>query len=277
MPHILPPSSRVSNCSAIWSPIPDPATNTTQWLCIGVVSVDGLCIYEAGIIPSCLGALLLGVYVFLFFIRNRASYKNSETFGTAYLTFGVMMSTGAVSHCVSYLFDQQTQILWELAVCVLTSTVAFILGLSALVDVGLLTDGGLLTRALVILSPIALYFAYIYGFTYDADDTFFYLYTMMTVVCCGAFALVSLRRAIIEESVQSAVWLFFAVLSGAAGLYAAVEAYAWFCAHFNPLYGGQFWWYNLSVLSMFCLFKFYAAIHHDKPSSDGYSSLNTVP
>jgi len=241
---------------------PALSLNETAVLCLPTITIGDYVYWEPNIVLPCLGALTVGLYGFI----NAWPYRNTVKAGWAYalsfLFFACMMTDAAYFHLVWYdgfLPGGVAQMVSGMVDAGLTSSIAATYLWIALMELGIVPDGTA-TRIAAGLSYVGIFAAWYIGLYVFKQvlDTFYVLYLGLIGVGCGLFG-VSQIVALIRSHCAGVAPLLCALLAGGAGLAALMDptVQPWLCSHLGKWLNGDFWWFTLSDVAMFCNYLYF--------------------
>jgi hypothetical protein len=208
-------------------------------------------------------AALIGIYCGLKI--KRANVQGSSSYSISFFMFACMMTDAMIWHC--FLNGYNNWSIWADVTGIidgaLSSCVAMSFGFNALFDVGVMQEG---RKSAVIMSVS--YLAMIGAWTYSLLNSqnwsiaFLVLYGLVIAVCCGLYSIVTLIRVIRSKGVGLKN-LLIGVAAGALGLisvfYSPLSAF--WCNMFGAYLNSEWWWFILSDVSMYYLYKYFMESH----------------
>jgi len=143
----------------------------------------------------------------------------------------------------------------------LTSCVAVSFFFDGLVDIGVLNEERIATEVIMIVSYAGLFLAWVFTFYYNWWIGFFYFYIMVVAICCGSYIAMETVHLFRAKSTKGLVWVAAAAVTGAIGLGAITfpSLDMWLCHHFGCHFGGNFLWFSLTDVAMYCCLMYYVA------------------
>jgi hypothetical protein len=218
------------------------------------------------LIPTCIAAALIGIICGLKIKRSNAS--SSTAYSKSFFMFACMMTDAMIYHC--FLHDQRNTIFTMFSAIVdagLSSSIGLSFGFNALFDMGVMQPG--IRSSLIMLGSYAMIIAaWLYTALNGTRNAFVILYDGIIAVSCGLYCVITLIR-IIKSKGLGLKWLLYGGFFGFVGLASVYfpSARNFWCIVFTPWFGAEFWWYVLSDLSMYCLYRYYMASHQTNTPS----------
>jgi len=142
----------------------------------------------------------------------------------------------------------------------LTSSIAMSFFWDGLVDVGILSEN-IKLYIMMGISYVAIFAAWFYTIINQWWDGFLYFYVYLIFFCCGVYCIMELVHLIQTRSATGLVWVFVAGVSGGLGLFAIYDVNwdYWLCDTLGCHFSGDFIWFFLSDVAMWCCYKYYMA------------------
>jgi len=186
-------------------------------------------------------------------------------YSITFFMFGIMMSDAAFADTILPLNENTDS--WSYWICMmvdltLTSSVGLSFFWNGLVDVGILNEDNSSTLAAMLLSYIGIFLGWVYVSYYQLWLTGFpYLYIDLIAVSCGTYLLTETIHVIRTKDTAGLGWVALAGLSGLVGLasIAVPSLDVWCCHTFGCFYSGNFWWFLLTDVAMYSMWRYYAA------------------
>jgi len=214
--------------------------------------------------------------------------RGSVVYCLTFMMFGTMMPDAAYTDC--WLSANPGNIYWDYFCAILdvglTSSIGLSFFFSGLVDVGLLNEN-IKTYTLMGFSYATIFAAWTWSFYYQnyLDQAFMYLYVYLIGISCGIYCITETIHIISSKSIVGLGWVAVAGAAGAIGL-AAIDFPQfdyWLCKNLGCHFAGDFIWFLLSDVAMYCCFKYFMArvdIRRDMYQKNiarlqGYSSVPT--
>jgi len=223
--------------------------------CASSIEVWGYTINEPSVIPTCILAAIVGYLGFISLSRH-SNVRGAMVYSYSFFMFGTMMSDAMFVHSF---FDEKSiagQITGLIDVG-LTSSVGLSFLYNGLVDLNIISERSVLSIVVMLLSYIALFGAWLYSFATHWQNAFLYLYFGVILFGCGSYCLLEVIYIIKSGNWKGTAWLFAGGMSGAVGVLCVFKWNKFFCDELSPYLSGDFWWFLLSDVSMYCLYRFF--------------------
>jgi hypothetical protein len=142
-------------------------------------------------------------------------------------------------------------------------------------------------------SYLLLFIGWLFVFLDQYTKGFFYLYVVVIICSCTFYvgaeiALIihtgdttGLRKNLVEKvSDVILVWVLWAAVSGGAGLACIVYTplQNWLCVTLGCHFGGDMWWFFLTDVSMWCIYKYIIArsqsVNYQNTNGQQYAPLS---
>eukprot|EP00761_Pharyngomonas_kirbyi_P009331 gb/GECH01009347.1/.p1 GENE.gb/GECH01009347.1/~~gb/GECH01009347.1/.p1 ORF type:complete len:301 (+),score=57.59 gb/GECH01009347.1/:1-903(+) len=264
--HPLSPSFSVndgSRCNWEWCP--------TQNICFG----------EPSLFPTCILALIIGVFTSSQ-IREKLEFNAKWMYSTTFFMFGCMMSTAAFVHCFSHFLDAVLQFILGIMDVGLTSCIAAGFFWCGLADVGLIDPRKIFSKFVFFGSFILIFSGWYYTLTTQWSNGFLVMYIGVVMVGCGTYLLTQLKYIISHFSMGTIEYLSLGGLAGIIGMFAMLRSQD-ICQllgeKWGTLIGGDFWWFFMSDVAMYFLYRYVMVRKGDRGSADSsgtYQPLHTA-
>ncbi|CAF4313417.1 unnamed protein product [Rotaria sp. Silwood2] len=265
----LIPSNSSSNSSCPLSPV--------KW-CLNEMGSSPFCIRSPTLIPTCLLALLIGVYCSKNISKLPEKFETRWLYQLTFFLFGIMMTSAGILHC--FLGDPQRlsltlrnngvdsllviQILFAIIDAGLTTSVAVSFLFCGLCDINFLDPKSNATRFLLIGSYFIVFVLWTLGVFRQWSWTFHVLYLGVISVSCFIYLLTQLW---IKSNRRALPSLLVGGLYGAIGLFAASFAANRICKSEGPFWsqyiGPEFLWFLFSDISMAFIFIYVIQAHRE--------------
>lgn len=225
----------------------DPCVATWQW--------GSYTIIEPSIIPTSILAAIVGVYGFSK-ISKYTKTVGHVSYSLSFLMFAVMMSDAMFVHCF---FDRKSLagMITGLIDVGLTSSIGMSFLFNGLIDLGILRETSYFTIFSMLATYFGLFVAWIYSFEYNWTQGFLYLYLGTVLFGCGTYCVTELIVLFKSKRFQGTQWLFGGGIAGFVGVLCITKWSAWLCQNWSPLLSGDFMWFLLSDVAMWCLYKYF--------------------
>jgi len=226
-------------------------------LCSETIIFKEITIYQPSLIPTCILAAIIGLIC-----GSKIYQKNvvgHVSYCISFLMFGCMMSFAMIVNCF-FQINQMT--IWGLFFALfdvgLTSCIALSFFWNGLVDVGLIKECPR-TYILMFISYFAIFGGWVYALLTQWINGFIYLYVLLIVVSCSLYLIMKIVNILYTKNFSGLGWIFLGGLSGGFGLLAIAypSLSNWFCQNLPLSLNGAFWWFILSDVSMFTLYKYF--------------------
>lgn len=216
------------------------------------ITVGGLHIVDPLIIPTSVLALGVGVYCgYQLWKAGRLSLA------LPFFGFATMMTEAGIIHSLfAYFSPFGQEVMWFIDAA-LTSSVALAFGFIGLEDAGVLSSASSSFYGRLFVADALIWCAWYYCMMlYPTQANLYWamkwLYYAEILVCCGFFGVVQLVRLLCGTlSLRSVPWLLAALVSGFVGVKISLV-----CGWPDVRFSGQMWWFLLSDVAMFCVFRY---------------------
>jgi len=224
-------------------------------------TIKGFLIISPELIPICIMAAMIG-YIGFTTIRPLKA-RGSIVYSITFAMFGVMMSDAAFVDCIMSAHGNQTDLVHIIFAVIdvgLTSSIGMSFFWDGLVDVGILSEN-ITLYSMMFLSYVAIFSAWFYTIINEWWQGFIYFYVYLIFFCCGIYCITELIHLIQSRSATGLGWVFVAGVSGGIGLTAVYDANwdYWLCHNLGCHFSGDFIWFLLSDIAMWCCYKYYMA------------------
>lgn len=212
------------------------------------VPFDGIEITDPLIIPTSVLAFLIGSLCGWKLLKTQGVFHAFPFFG-----FAIMMSEAGLVHTLGRYFSPFHQLLLWWIDAGLTSSIALAFGFIGAQDVGWVSQTPKFF-ALFLALDIPIWVGWLVAFLKPAiaNTAFLVLYIGVILVCCGFFSLVQLVFIARGKFSGGVAPLLVAVVAGYVGVRTTK-----LCSWPVPQISGEVWWFLLSDISMFFVYKYF--------------------
>lgn len=235
----------------------DPCTNpnsTCNFITIGSVHV-----YNPMLFPTCVLAAYIGFSSYL--TISKTNMPSSKFYAMTFAMFGMMMSDAFFNDSILSVNGTQSDLLHFVFMIIdvgLTSTIGMTFAFNGLIDVGLISESTTTFTVWGFLSGL-LFGLWTYVIQAQYYEGFMYLYVYVIGFSCGLYCILEVYYLIKNRSSRALVWVAASCLTGGFGLASITDQNIaiWFCHNFGCFFGGEFMWFLLSDIAMYCCFRYY--------------------
>jgi len=231
--------------------------------CNATVSINGYIIVNPSLIPTCILAVVIGVYGFLS-VRAQKPARGYATYSLTFLMYGFMMTSAMFADCLSENLKPFTADLSAIIDAGLSSSIAVSFAFNGLVDLGLLNESHWYCWVMELTCFATLFVSWIVAFIHqDYTQALLVLYRDVIAISCG-FYLVTQVFWFFKKGPTGFLWIFWGGLAGAIGLgsvFSVTIASFWctWLGAYSGWLGPSFVWFILSDVSVYCLVRYWLA------------------
>lgn len=254
----------------------DPcATPISQYYC-NRIFIHGFEILSPANVPCCIASLIIGLWTSS--IVRRKKLKSYYYYSLAFKFTGIMMTCSTLVN--SILISIAKQVLWLFMSLLLvdetlTSAIAVTFFFGALVDLNCIKDKTVWARVFHQILIYTLMGLWIWQLVTNNQALRMILYSVTILVFCGFWVLSQFILILMAQSYKGLKFLILAAVSGFFGLLCIndMTLYKELCELFSCYFSGGFFWFLVTPLCIYFIYKYYLATHQHL-GQNAYKSIN---
>ncbi|EFC41821.1 predicted protein [Naegleria gruberi] len=232
---------------------------------------DGFCITEVSLIPTCILALIVGVYTCHQIRRRFAHVRASWMYSLTFLCFAIMMTDSMFVHCFVPRPDPQSKYFVISMIVNLinlggTTSIAVGFFFCGLADIKWIDGDSFQSKLAYGCSFVAVFLAWYLALINQWKNMFLILYGGMVGLFCGLYLvmqIILLARSTHHEGESEFRAIMYFILCGISGAVGLGAVFIWrnqICSMMGPVLspylGPTFVWFILSDVAVYFLFKY---------------------
>jgi len=255
----------------------DPCSNATYSACDSI-TIGNYDIQSPELIPTCIIAGIIGINGFIQ-MRKQTNRTGYLSYAFTFLLFGIMMPDAMLTDCLLPHWgnpDDWPHFLIAVLDVGLTSSIGLSFGFLGLIDLGIISENSTGTIVTMVCSYLFFFGAWSYVIQNQMWSAFVILYVYVIGFSCALYCVAELIFLIKSKTTQGLIWIIIGGFAGAIGLGAIYfQGFDyWLCKHFGCYFGGDFLWFVLSDISMYCIYKWFMTRKNGNNATNTNNTIN---